>query len=39
MGDKVNKCMLGTEQYFVRFGLDPLPVSYVRQMCVGQNRF
>jgi hypothetical protein len=26
-GDKVNKCPAGNEQYFVRFGLDPLPIS------------
>lgn len=24
-GDKVSKCTTGDEQYFVRFGLDPLP--------------
>jgi hypothetical protein len=26
-GDKVNKCPIGNEQYFVRFGSDPFPVN------------
>src|SRR5258708_39209896 len=27
-GDRVSKCMAGTEQYFVRFGSDPFPINY-----------
>jgi hypothetical protein len=38
-GDTISRCMSGNEQYFVRFGLDPLPVSYMHKYVVVKTVF
>lgn len=38
-GDRVTNCMPGTEQYFVRLGSDPLPISYTNKYVLVKTVF